>query len=150
MIIPLEPQDTYRATYRQVQKHQERLFDWLDKLVKTDDLIAHDEKKDWNKLVGDSFIGVGVTIPSKITPVDMSSLTDHEYIRVENAEDLLRSLAYVEIKPIKGVMTHLWKKARAGAIRMIPFALGVAHARSPERFPYTREVHDPFGRPTGE
>lgn len=146
MSIPPDQQDTYRATYRQVQKHQERLFEWLDELVRTDSIIAQDKKKEWYKLIGDSFIGVGVSIPAKITSVDLSALNGREYARVENAEDLLRFLADIETQPPKGVMSNLWKKAKEGARRMIPFALGVAHARSPERFPYSREVHDPFKR----
>ncbi|GAI20839.1 unnamed protein product [marine sediment metagenome] len=147
--MPPDEPEVYRATYQQVQKHQETLFEWLDKLIETDGLFPRDRRKEWYKLIGDSFIGVGVSIPAKITSADLSGLDGNEYARIENAEDLLRFLADVEIKPAEGVMRRLWKKARAGARRMIPFALGVAHARSPERFPYRREIHDPFGGERG-
>lgn len=137
-----------RASFEDCLYNQSALLQYLADLIKDNRPLREDERIPFLEIVARALLGQGTRIPIEMVG------RGTEYLRikapdlpgettVENADDLLRFLAFTNLKVIVGEggkksIGELWRMSREFTLRTLPLSLERAAAMSAERVPYER------------
>ncbi len=137
-----------RFSFEDCLHNQSVLLEYLADLIKENRPLREDERIPFLEIVARALLGQGTRIPVE------NPEKGTEYFRIkapdlpgeatiENVDDLLRFLAFTDLKVIVGAegnknIRELWLLCREFTLRALPLSLERAAAMSAERVPYER------------
>lgn len=131
-----------RATVERTKKKQKNLLNWIETLIEENRPLREDERMGFLSLVTDACLGEGTKLEAtsrhldNLDGVDWKVDGEGSSVDIETYADFLRYAIYEDRKEVGGQpISKMWKKVRACALKIFPYALQVAVRSSAERIP---------------